>query len=103
MTEKLVYPVIWGLVQQVPKGRVATYGQIAKLTGLQINPRQVGYALKIVPSSIVLPWHRIINSAGKISFPEGSETFRRQKEALLGEDVLVDGAKINLKKFQWQP
>lgn len=102
MDKKLVYPVIWGIVQSIPKGSVASYGQLAKLTGLQINPRQVAYALKIAPKSLNLPWHRVINSAGRISFLEKSESFRIQKELLLSEAVCVDGNKVNLKKFQWE-
>jgi methylated-DNA-protein-cysteine methyltransferase-like protein len=103
MEKKLAYPVIWGLIQKVPVGKVATYGQIARLTGLNVNPRQVGYALKIVPESLDLPWFRIINSQGKISFAENSASFIRQKDHLLREGVRVIGAKINLTEYQWQP
>ena len=94
--------IIWTVVAQIPKGKVATYGQIAELSGLARGARQVGYALKQLASDTKIPWHRVINSQGKISFPVGSEAFLRQKELLEKEEVLVLGNRVSLQVFRWK-
>lgn len=98
---------IWQTVQTIPEGKVACYGQIADLAGLPGRARLVGKALGCVPKAgwrgQPVPWYRVINSQGKISFPLGSENFERQKAYLQEEQVVVIGARIKLKEFQWQP
>ena len=61
------YDKIWKVVSQIPYGRVATYGQIAKLAGLEGQARLAGYAMHAVKPDKKLPWHRVINSQGRIS------------------------------------
>ncbi len=101
------YPQIWQTVQLIPKGKVACYGQIADLAGLPGRARLVGKALAKVPNggwqSKGVPWFRVINSQGKISFPVGGENFLRQKQCLQDEQIIVIGNKVKLKDFQWQP
>jgi methylated-DNA-protein-cysteine methyltransferase-like protein len=101
------YLKIWRTVQLIPKGNVACYGQIADLAGLPGRARLVGKCLGFAPSDGVdgkpVPWFRVINAAGKISFPVGSEHFERQKSHLQEEQVVVIGARIKLKEYQWQP
>ncbi|MGB2739639.1 MAG: MGMT family protein [Cognaticolwellia sp.] len=98
---------IWQTVQAIPLGKVACYGQIADLAGLPGRARLVGKALGAVPEKgwrgQVVPWYRVINSQGKISFAPGSENFERQLGLLQEEQVVVIGARIKLKTFQWQP
>jgi len=98
---------IWQTVQLIPVGSVATYGQIADLAGLPGRARMVGKALGKVPKggwqSKQVPWYRVINSQGKISFPLESEYFLKQKQQLQYEQVVILGAKIKLAEFQWQP
>lgn len=94
---------IWQLVAAVPRGRVATYGQIAALAGFPNHARYVGTTLKNLPSGTKLPWQRIINGRGELSFPAGSEAWRRQKERLEAEGVVFIGGRISLKRFQWRP
>jgi len=98
---------IWRTVQLIPSGRVASYGQIADLAGLPGRARLVGKALGKVPDEgwqgLKVPWHRVINSQGKISFPVGSEYFERQKQCLQDEQVVVIGARVKLSEFGWQP
>jgi len=98
---------IWQTIQLIPQGKVACYGQIADLAGLPGRARLVGKALGCVPESgwrgQAVPWYRVINSQGKISFPIDSEYFEKQKQLLQGEQVVVIGARIKLKEFQWQP
>ncbi len=98
---------IWQTVQLIPFGKVACYGQIADLAGLPGRARMVGKALGAVPKAgwqgQKVPWYRVINSQGKISFPSGSEYFCKQRDLLQDEQVVVIGARIKLKDFQWQP
>ena len=101
------YQQIWQTVQLIPQGKVACYGQIADLAGLPGRARLVGKALGKVPregwQGQKVPWFRVINSQGKISFAVGSENFERQKQRLQDEQVVVIGFRVKLKDFQWQP
>ncbi len=101
------YPQLWRTVQLIPVGKVACYGQIADLAGLPGRARLVGKALANVPKGgwqdKEVPWFRVINAQGKISFPVGSKHFLHQKQCLQNEQITVIGNKINLKEFQWQP
>jgi methylated-DNA-protein-cysteine methyltransferase-like protein len=101
------YGQIWQTVQLIPLGKVASYGQIADLAGLPGRARLVGKSLAYIPkrgwNNKPVPWHRVINSQGKISLPLGSEAFIKQKQFLQDEQVVVLGVKIKLKEFQWQP
>ena len=98
---------IWQTVLLIPYGKVACYGQIADLAGLPGRARMVGKALGYVPKNgwqgQQVPWYRVINSQGKISFPVGSEYFCKQRDLLQDEQVVVIGGRIKLKEFQWQP
>jgi|TARA_B110000116_G_C16764985_1_gene550343 methylated-DNA-protein-cysteine methyltransferase-like protein len=101
------YQQIWQTVQLIPEGKVACYGQIADLAGLPGKARMVGKALGKVPNhgwrGKIVPWFRVINSQGKISFLLGSDNFDKQKHHLQDEQVVVIGSRIKLKDFQWQP
>ncbi|GAA6171153.1 MGMT family protein [Colwellia sp. KU-HH00111] len=101
------YAQIWQTVQLIPTGKVACYGQIADLAGLPGRARLVGKALGMVPESgwqgQNVPWYRVINSQGKISFPTDSLNFDKQKQRLQTEQVVVIGARVKLSEFQWQP
>jgi methylated-DNA-protein-cysteine methyltransferase-like protein len=98
---------IWQTVQQIPVGKVATYGQIADLAGLPGRARLVGKSLGQIPKqgwqNKPVPWHRVINSQGKISLPLGSDAFEQQRALLQEEQVVIIGARIKLKDFLWQP
>jgi methylated-DNA-protein-cysteine methyltransferase-like protein len=90
-------------IKRVPRGRVATYGQIAKLAG---NPRAVRAVVWILHSSSAkhgLPWHRVINSRGVIALRPGTG-FEEQVMRLVDEGVRVGGnGEVDLKKYQWKP
>lgn len=98
---------IWRTVQAIPYGKVASYGQIADLAGLPKRARLVGKLLGTVPKEgfqgKAVPWYRVINSQGRISLPRGSDGFERQKGLLQEEQVVVNGDRIKLRYFQWQP
>ena len=94
---------ILDIVKQIPKGRVATYGQIAFIAGTQ-NPRLVGFALAILKEDTKVPWFRVINSKGKISFNEEDDGFQIQYSLLENEGIIFDANNgINLEQFGWKP
>ena len=92
---------ILDIVRQIPEGKVATYGQIAAMAGTQ-NPRLVGFALAGLKNETDIPWFRVINSKGQISFPENSDGFKIQYSLLKNEGIRF-GAKnhINLEQYRW--
>ncbi|VUD40293.1 DNA base-flipping protein [Thalassocella blandensis] len=93
---------IFRVLQQIPVGTVTTYGRVASLAGLGKASRYVGTTLKHLPKGTQLPWHRVINSQGRISFPESHPGNALQRELLEREGVVVINGKINLKQFLWQ-
>ena len=95
------YEIIWEIVRQIPKGRVATYGQVASESGFPGQARLVGYALHSLPPHAGVPWQRVINSHGRISFPRGTSAHRRQRRLLSGEGVVFQGEIIDLERFGW--
>lgn len=95
--------MIWRTIADIPYGKVATYGQIAELAGLPRQARLVGYALHNTPAGRDLPWHRVINAQGKISFPKDSEPYQRQLEKLSAEGIELINGRIDLKRYRWQP
>jgi len=95
---------VWKLVSFIPQGKVATYGQLAAMLGFPKRARHVGYALKHSPHDMVLPWQRVVNGKGLISFPYQSEQFLMQKAMLEAEGVIVSElGKIQLKTHGWRP
>lgn len=107
MATEAMYPQFYAVVKKIPRGVVATYGQIAALAGMPRHARHVGYALSAMPANMKLPWHRVINSQGRISlrlrhWESGSDNL--QRILLEDEGVTFDSAgKVSLKKFQWTP
>lgn len=90
------------VVALIPYGKVASYGQIAKMAGLPKHARLVGYVLKHLDTDAKIPWHRVINSQGKISLSKlDDQGDNIQRSKLLAEGVMVIGDKINLKQYQW--
>ena len=92
---------LYQFIAAIPKGSVATYGQLARLAGRPSSARWVGRTLKHLPKDSRLPWHRVINAQGRISFPEGGDAWNRQKDKLADEGILLHTGRIRLKDFQW--
>jgi methylated-DNA-protein-cysteine methyltransferase-like protein len=98
----IVRAKFWAAVKRIPRGRVATYGQIAELAGCGGHARQVGYALNALPTDSGVPWHRVVNSFGEISPRSGDDSHELQRKLLEGEGVEFDeGGKIDLRKYLW--
>ena len=99
------YPRIYAAVRRIPRGRVATYGQIAKLARIPGQARLVGYAMFALPRTTTVPWHRVINAQGRISLRgDGGGAALRQQILLEREGVMFDAAdRISLVKFGLKP
>jgi methylated-DNA-protein-cysteine methyltransferase-like protein len=98
------YQRIYAMVDSIPRGRVATYGQIAREAGLPRNARQVGYALRNLPKGSELPWHRVVNARGEISRRSDGRVPREQVRRLRAEGVEVDAQdRVDLRRFGWKP
>ncbi len=95
------YERIWKAVRRIPKRRVATYGGIASLCGLSGQARLVGYALHNLPHGFSVPWHRVINSQGRISLPKLGGHYERQRKLLEKESVKFNGERIDLERYGW--
>lgn len=110
-----VYARIYRCIDKIPAGKVATYGQIAKLVSAS-GARQVGYALSATPNNIDIPWHRVINAKGEISPRSGGSAKvgtqsrknpagdSEQQQRLLAEGVMPNKhGRIDLSNYQWAP
>ncbi len=95
------YDKIFATVRRIPYGRVASYGQIARLAGC--SPRSVGYALSALKDEAEqTPWHRVVNSQGRISPRSSGDADKRQLNMLIEEGVYVSLAGvISLEEYGW--
>ena len=97
---------IYAIVRQIPRGQVATYGQVAELAGLVGKPRLVGYALyRVDMAAADVPWQRVVNAKGEVSqspLRNGSDYLQR---ALLEEEGIEfdQGGRIDLSQYRWRP
>ena len=94
---------IYRAVMRIPHGRVATYGQIARVAGMPRHHRQVGHALRNLVDDGLVPWHRVVDARGRIS-PRSTygEVERRQRDLLEAEGIALDDrGRIPLPRFQW--
>jgi len=97
------YAVIRAWIRRIPRGRVATYGQIAELAGLEGHARQVGYALHNLSPRSNVPWHRVVNARGEISPRSAGDSHELQRMLLEAEGVEFDlRGCIDLKQFRWR-
>jgi methylated-DNA-protein-cysteine methyltransferase-like protein len=94
---------ILAAVRRIPRGKVCTYGDVADVAGLPRRARLVGTVLRQTPASRDLPWFRVINAGGRISFPAGSDAYLRQRRKLESEGVVFIGGRIDLKRHGWPP
>jgi methylated-DNA-protein-cysteine methyltransferase-like protein len=95
------YEIIWSTVRLIPKGKVATYGEVAEQSGLPGHARLVGYALHALPEDSDVPWHRVVNARGTISLPPSRASASKQRMLLKREGVQVHNGKMDLKRFGW--
>jgi methylated-DNA-protein-cysteine methyltransferase related protein len=99
----LSYQRIYAVVRRIPRGRVATYGQIAELAGLPGHARQVGYALHALPSGTAVPWHRVINARGEVSLRTAPGPELTQRMLLEREGVRFNArGRVDLRTVGWR-
>ena len=100
---RITYDMIHRVVSRIPRGRVATYGQVAELVGIPGQPRRVGYALSALPDDTSVPWQRVVNAKGEISLRQsGADTL--QRKLLRAEGIVFDRrGRISMGRFQWRP
>ena len=93
---------IWQVVATIPRGKVATYGGIASKAGLGQAARRVGLALRVLPESSLIPWHRVINARGQLSLPNDSAAQITQRTRLETEGIVFRANNsIDLKQYGW--
>lgn len=98
------YERIYGVVAEIPRGRVATYGQVAELAGIRRGARQAGYALAALGDSTSLPWHRVVNAKGEISRRAEPGSEEVQRRLLEREGICFEpGGRIAMDRFRWRP
>lgn len=102
MSRKTTFEIIYDVVYQIPKGKVASYGQVAALAGNRRWARVVGYALHAIPSESDIPWHRVVKKNGEVFDGAESSGGRYQTELLLSEGVGFADGYVDMKKYQWQ-
>jgi methylated-DNA-protein-cysteine methyltransferase-like protein len=93
---------VWQVVEDIPPGHVLTYGEVARLAGMRRAARRVSQAMRRAPRGRALPWHRVVNAQGRISFPADSAGYQQQKRRLEEEGVVFVKGSINLDKFGYQ-
>lgn len=92
---------IWQVVADIPYGRVANYGRVAELAGLPGSARRVGRSLARLPADSRLPWHRVINAAGRVSLR--GTAGERQRQRLQDEGVSFKSGRVDLRRYGWIP
>ncbi|MGF1587911.1 MAG: MGMT family protein [Pleurocapsa sp.] len=99
------YNHIYAVVRKIPLGKVATYGQIADLAGLYGKARLVGYALFRVDIEANIPWQRVINAKGEISYSLQRQGGDHLQKVLLEDEGIKfkSNGKIDLNQYRWQP
>lgn len=98
------YQLIYRVVRRIPRGRVATYGQVASLAGFAGHARQVGYALHALPAGTIVPWHRVVNAAGRISTRATPGGELVQRILLEKEGIRLDvRGRVPLDRWRWNP
>ena len=93
------------VIQSIPSGKVASYGQVASLVGMPRGHRNVVRFLKYCEQDLhlKLPWHRVMRVDGKLGLEPDSNAYKTQRQRLTSEGVVLTGNRVNMKKYQWQP
>lgn len=99
-TSAYTYARIWSVVERIPAGCVATYGDVARGAGIPGRARSVGYALHALPPGIEIPWHRVLNSHGTISL--SGHAAHEQARRLRGEGIPVVKMRVDLNAYRWR-
>lgn len=92
---------VYQLIKKIPRGKVTTYGELARKLRLRGGARAVGYAMAATPSGRGIPWHRVVGAGGRLLIPEPHGSLQRR--LLESEGVKVNGTRIDMAVFGWSP
>lgn len=92
---------VYGLIKKIPRGKVTTYGELARKLRLPGGARAVGYAMAACPSGQGIPWHRVVGAGGRLLIPEPHGSLQRR--LLESEGVTLNGSRIDMTAFGWSP
>ncbi len=92
---------VYEITREIPKGKVATYGQIAKIVGKPKAARAIGAFMRINPDAPHTPCHRVVSSNGALTGYSGVGGVKQKREMLIKEGVNFNGEKVDLIKSQW--
>lgn len=92
---------VYELTKQIPRGKVATYGQLAALAGSPQAARAVGMCMKTNPNAPIVPCHRVVSSNGSLTGYSAGEGVLTKKQMLLEEGVHFRGERVDLQTSQW--
>ena len=95
------WELVYRLVKKIPRGRVATYGQVAKLLRLPGGARAAGYAMAATPRGKGIPWQRVVGAGGRLLIREPYASLQRR--LLASEGIEVGARRIDMKRFGWSP
>ncbi|HWA52355.1 MAG TPA: MGMT family protein [Patescibacteria group bacterium] len=93
---------VYKIVSKIPKGKVATYGQVAKLAGSPLASRAVGLAMKNNPNAPIVPCHRVVAADGSLTGYSGVGGVEGKRKMLIKEGVEFKGNKVDLEESQWK-
>jgi methylated-DNA-protein-cysteine methyltransferase-like protein len=92
---------VYRLVKHIPRGRVTTYGELAKALGLPGGARAIGYAMAACPSGRGIPWHRVVGAGGRLLLSEPCAGMQRR--LLETEGISIEGGSVSMKRYAWSP
>jgi methylated-DNA-protein-cysteine methyltransferase related protein len=95
------WELVYQLVQKIPRGRVTTYGELARALRLRGGARAAGYAMAACPSGRGIPWHRVVGAGGRLIIREPYAGLQRR--LLETEGVAIPGARIDMQRYSWRP
>ena len=96
------YPRSYAVVRRIPRGRVASYAQVAMEAGFPGRARMVGRALSEAGAAARLPWHRVINAQGRIALPASSPAYVEQMSRLVAEGVIFESGRVRFSRYGWK-
>jgi len=91
------WELVYQLVKKIPRGRVTTYGELARRLRIPGGARVVGYAMAACPSGRGIPWHRVVGAGGRLIIREPYGSL--QRKLLESEGVLIEGARVNMREY----
>lgn len=90
---------VYKLVKKIPRGRVTTYGALAKALRLRGGARAAGHAMAACPAGKSIPWHRVVGAGGRLLIREPHSSL--QQRLLETEGIIIDGKRVDMKKYEW--